>query len=461
MNILTTTDGADPNYLACVIECASPTPHPNADRLDIINVFGNDIVVGRGLYTKGDKLVYFPIECSIAIKFLSWANLLSKSELNRDQTTTSYFSTSGRVKAISLRGIPSQGFLFKVSELAKYYEISETSFNIGDSFDTVSGDILVKKYIKPTPSKGSGSSIKAIKIPKWVDKIIAVFPKPIRKRIHGMINLWYGRKLDVGVKSLIMDGEFKFHYKTEQLGRNIFILNPHDCITITEKLHGASGIYSNIKCKRPFSLLRYICNKLGCNIPETVYKFVYSSRQIIKTRRDGKYTGDIWGIIASELDGVIPNNIRLYGELVGWSSPDKHIQKNYDYSVPMGECEFRVYRVVENVDGESIEFGWDELVDICDRIGVKTVPLHYTGIASELFDIPIDDNWREEFLSKLKETYLDKPCKFCTTGAVQEGIVLRIENSPKKTAFKFKSPKFNILEGALRDNNSDDIEEDN
>ena len=39
-------------------------------------------------------------------------------------------------------------FLFKVSELVKYYEIDENTFNLGDTFDTVGDDILVKKYAK-------------------------------------------------------------------------------------------------------------------------------------------------------------------------------------------------------------------------------------------------------------------------------------------------------------------------
>lgn len=73
-------------------------------------------------------------------------------------------------------------------------------------------------------------------------------------------------------------------------------------------------------------------------------------------------------------------------------------------------------------------------------------------------DIPMDKDWNDNFLAKLKEAHLDKDCELCTTGVVN-GIILRIENNPR-TALKFKSPKFVIKESAARDNNEADMEEE-
>jgi len=257
-----------------------------------------------------------------------------------------------------------------------------------------------------------------------------------------------------------VDGEFKFHYKTEHLGKNIFILNPDDFITVSSKLHGTSAIYSNVLCKRPFNPFRTIANKFGANIPEVEYKFVYSSRSVLKNRRDGKFTDDVWGTIASELRDDIPEGYNVYGEIVGYSG-GKTIQKGYDYGVPVGECEFRVYRITYNLsDGKARELEWYEIEEFCIEHGLKTVPVYYNGLAKYLFmDIPVDDNWRDNFLSKLKETYLDKTCELCTTGVVNEGIVLRIESGEHKTALKFKSPTFVLKESAARDNNEEDMEE--
>jgi hypothetical protein len=43
---------------------------------------------------------------------------------------------------------------------------------------------------------------------------------------------------------------------------------------------------------------------------------------------------------------------------------------------------------------------------------------------------------------------------------VNEGIILRIESSESKKAYKFKSPKFLIQESSARDNNEADMEEE-
>ena len=460
MSILKITEGADPNYLATVVKVPTIKNHPNADKLELVEVFGNTIIIGKGSYTEGELVVYFPIESAISLKFLSWANLRDNAELNADGKTKGFFGKHGRVKAIGLRGMPSQGFLFKVSELAKYYETTENTFSLGDTFDTVGEDILVKKYVKGN-DRGSGEqNVKKSRVPAWLNSTIGYFPRPIRRSTYLFINAWYNRKAE-GIKSQIVDGEFKFHYKTEHLGRNIFLVKPEDFITITTKMHGTSAIYSNIICKKSFNPFRSILNKFGAKIPSTEYKFVYSSRSVLKNRRDGKFTDDVWGIIASELRDKIPEGYNVYGEIVGYTPGGAMIQKNYDYGVTKGECEFRVYRITQNLpEGKTKELEWYEIEEFCEAYTLLTVPVHYTGLASDLFDIPLDKDWHNTFLSKLKDLYLDNVCPLCTTKAISEGVVVRIESHENKTALKFKSPKFLIQESAARDNNEEDMEED-
>jgi hypothetical protein len=460
MKILKISEGADPNYLATIVKCPELKPHPNADRLELLTVFGNDVIVAKGMYFPGELLCYFPVESCISQKFLSWANLLDKAELNADGKTKGFFGAkNGRVKAIALRSIPSQGFVYKVSKLAEYYEIEEKTFSIGDTFDTVGDDILVKKYIKGDSRGSGGQNSKKSRVPEWLNKTINIFPRPIRRNAYIFVNAWYNRDNE-GIKSQIMDGEFRYHYKTEHLGKNVYLVNPSDFITITSKWHGTSAIYSNIICKKSFNPLRSIANKFGANIPDKEYKFVYSSRSVIKNRRDGKLTDDVWGIIASELQGNIPEGYTVYGEIVGHTPGGKTIQKNYDYGVPKNECEFRVYRITYNLTDGYRELEWYEIEEFCHEHGLKTVHVYYNGLAKDLFDIPLDKDWQDNFLSKMKETYLDNPCEFCTTGVVNEGVVLRLETKEHKTALKFKSPLFVIGESRARDNDEVDMEEE-
>lgn len=450
---------ADPNYLAAIIKCPELTDHPNADRLQITNVFGGDVIVAKNMYEAGEKLVFFPVESCISTKFLSWANLLDKPELNADGKTKGFFSPKhGRTKAVKLRGVPSQGFLYKVSKIAEYYGVDESVFVVGKSFDTVGDDVLVKKYIRQESNRGGVNAPKK-RIPKWVENTISVFPLPIRKKLYSGINYFYDKNRE-GIKSLIVDGHWHFHGKTEVLGRNIFTLNPDDEITISTKAHGTSAVFGNILCKKPFRVSRYLANNIGFETTEFEHRFVYSSRSVLKTRRDGKYTDDVWGAAASYLNGKIPENITVYGELVGWSSSNGNIQKGYDYGVPRGEFELWVYRATENVPDGVRELSWDEITKLCGNMGAKMVPLYYKGKASELFDIPIDDDWGVNFLKALKEKYLDKTCEICTTGVINEGIVLRNESKESKTALKYKSPLFLIKETSARDNGEQDMEEE-
>jgi hypothetical protein len=179
----------------------------------------------------------------------------------------------------------------------------------------------------------------------------------------------------------------------------------------------------------------------------------------IPTKRN--YTDDVWGVIAAELDEEIPEGFSVYGEIVGYTPGGATIQKNYDYGVTKGECEFRVYRITYNNGENTHELEWYEIEEFCYDHGLRTVPVYYTGEAKDMFpEIPVDDNWRDNFLAKLKEVHLDKDCDLCTTGVVNEGVVLRIENNPKRIALKFKSPKFVIKESEARDNNEVDMEEE-
>ena len=455
-----TSKESDPNYLASVVKITNISPHPNADKLEITKIFGNDIIIGKGLYAIGDICIYFPVECCISRKFLSWANLLDKPELNSDGETKGFFGKQSRVKAISLRGIPSQGFLYKVSELSKYYGIDSKCFKFGDTFDTVGEDLLVYKYVRNNV-KNSDSKTRR-KFPRWLNFVIRLFPNNIQKFLFTSINSLYGKN-KYSILSRIPDKKFNFHYKTEQLGKNIWLVKPDDYITIKPKFHGTSAIFSNMKLLKSFSIINLIKDIFNIEYDKFEYKLLYSSRSVLKNRKDGQYTNDVWGINAQKLDGVIPPNYAVYGEIVGFTPSGGAIQKKYDYGVTNFNNELYVYRLTftDPVTNKTSDLNSKEIEKFCDQYDLMQMPRYYSGPAKNLFDIPIDDNWSDTFLNKLKDTFLDKKCEFCNNNVINEGIVLRLEDSDAKKAFKFKSPKFLVEESSNRDNNEVDIEEEN
>jgi tRNA-binding EMAP/Myf-like protein len=461
---LKVSENADPNYLATVVKIGEITNHPNADKLELTEIFGNTVVLGKGSYVKDDLCVYFPVESCLSPKFLSWANLYDKEILNADGKTKGFFSQKGnRVKAVKLRGIPSQGFLYKIEELAKYYNISPRIFALGESFDTVGEDLLVTKYIRPEAKSNNENNTSKNKIPKWINTTLGIFPRTVRTTIFPVVKWYYGLSKDDGIKSLIVDGQFRQHYKTENFYKNSWILQPDDDITITSKIHGTSFCAGYVLCKRNLGLSESVLSYFGLNIPKTEYKLVYSSRNILQNRRDGKYTDNLYGKHAELIEGKLPKGVEIFGEILGWASPNKTIQSQYDYGVIKGESELWVYRA-SKVDecGNYYEFTWEEIERLCEEIGLKTVPVYFKGKAKDLFpDIPLNDAWGDNWMKKTKEKYLDKICEYCTTGVVNEGVVIKINSRETKPVFKYKSPNFLVRESEERDRDELNLEDEN
>jgi len=71
-------------------------PHPNADRLELAQVLGWQLVVPRGQYQVGEKLVYFPIDTLLPL------------DVSERFGVTKYLSKQ-RIRCARLRGEPSFG----------------------------------------------------------------------------------------------------------------------------------------------------------------------------------------------------------------------------------------------------------------------------------------------------------------------------------------------------------------
>ncbi|HEX5051885.1 MAG TPA: RNA ligase (ATP) [Planctomycetota bacterium] len=73
--------------------------HPGADRLEIARVLGWQVVVPKGRYRAGDKVVYFPPDAIVP-------------QEHSDRFGVTQYLSKGRVRCARLRGEPSYGFLF-------------------------------------------------------------------------------------------------------------------------------------------------------------------------------------------------------------------------------------------------------------------------------------------------------------------------------------------------------------
>ena len=458
---------ANVNYLAKIVRIENFKPHsdPEVTRLKCCVIDGFNIICGMdsepGLY------VYFPTACCLNPDFLKYANLYRHPELNSDPGQSGMFDDNGRVKAIRLRGELSEGFILPAVTLENYI-LSVTNVNIevkeGTEFDCVEHEGKVfwinKKYIpKNTRIPGAPGSGRSAKQPKGFDRII--------------------------------EDQFRFHYDTTLIKKCPHVIKPNDLISITEKVHGTSGISANVLCKIPRTwnakavawLAKHIfrCHVIGDVDYCIDYDYLYSSRTVIKNKyynkgvTDGFYGVDVWKYADNLVKPCLQKGMTVYYEIVGFLPNGGYIQKGYDYGcIPPKEGDtyqhgvhfkVMVYRVtLTNAAGNVHEFSAREVQQWCKFVGLTPVTEYYYGIASELYpELNTDDHWDENFIQKLandKRFFMECDSPTCDNKVPHEGIVIKSENM-KSEAFKLKCFKFLDKEGKALDKGESNIEDEN
>lgn len=445
------SENHNPNYLAKIVKLGKPVNHPNADKLQGFIIDHNRVWADFS-YNEGDVVVYFPIECCINPELLAYLNLFRDKTLNSDKEATGYFEQHGRVRALKLRGEPSEGIILPATQIEDWVETIvgkpvffslQTSFEdaIGNEFDCFNDIWICKKYV-----------------PKNFNTPGAPGSKKDRDKYS---------KVD-----LIVENQFRLHRDTEQLKKNIEKVKPDDIISITYKLHGTSAVFSNVLVKRKLNWFEKVLKKFGIAIQTEKYGNVYSSRSVIKDvdgialSEGGFYDVDIWGIVNNEVKDKLLQGITLYGEIVGYLPSGKYIQSQYDYGCNSNEHAFYVYRITyTNPEGHVHEFDWQSLKDYCNKFGLNYVPELYYGKAGDFgIEVIFKDtyksiatNFQEGLLEILTNQFLEKDCHMCKNKVPSEGIVLRIEKE-HRTAFKLKSFAFLGMESKQLDAGEVDIE---
>lgn len=494
-DILTMSKEGKSEYCCDVVQIGTVKPIEGSDFLAETLINGQSVVVRKDQVKEGELYFYASNECQLNEKFLSVNNLfeignyelnanfeevdalLKKAHFESDTAKATeykeqakkkvgFFSKSGRVRMIRLRKVPSYGFLFGKEEMVKYCP-KVASINMEDylnvDFDTVDGELFVKAYVPYNPNKEGRKSGRNNKAQKKIDRFDKIIP-----------------------------GEFMLHYDTKQLGKCIWMIQPSDTLTVSTKIHGASGIFSNVKVKNPIKLPphKWLVNKFiditgifksyRITNYEIVYDSVYSSRKVIKNQYinkkvdGGYYNTDIWGEYNELLKGKIEKGMTVYGEIFGYiTNENKMIQKDYDYGCAVGTNKFMPYRITsETEDGKKYEWNvsevkeWTEKLiekypEIKDRIQV--IPILYHGTLQDLYpNLDIHNHWNENVLEALKNDKehlgMELLEPMCKNKVYREGVVIRIDNDPTAEAFKMKSNGFYGYEQKAVDEGNVDME---
>ena len=443
-------------YNAYITKVKNVRPHPNADRLDLVDCFDNTVCVSRDSFAEGGLAVYFPTDGQLSEEFCQAHNLVRKKD-DAGNNIGGYMDPDKRnVKAINLRGEKSDGLIMPLDCLA-YTGVDLATLEEGFCFTTINGKEICCKYI----------------------------PRSNRRAAAGSGNRT--RKHRVPVAPL-----FAEHADTEQLAYNLSAFRPGDEIEITLKMHGTSGRTARLPVLKGYrrTFLDRLFRRQGTPIYENGY--VSGTRRVVLEDYEGGFYGDnsFREQHSKVFEGKLMKGETVYYEIVGFTSTGapimgdgnnekvgKDFVKQYGKTTTFsygceptglkkvyGQDEISIYCIEEeapqsdiyvyrmtmtNEDGFVVEYTPDFMRYRCEQMGVKCVPV-FTRFMLNDYDLELDTRTAGEIVKDIAERYYAGPDPIGKTHT-REGVVVRIINRPKFCAYKHKNFEFKVLEGIIKE----------
>jgi hypothetical protein len=296
-----------------VVRLETIKPHPNADRLEIAEVFGWQTVVGKGEFVSGDKAVYVPVDSVIPF------------ELAEKLKITQHLKHGSRVRAARLRGEMSYGFLFKCPEDLKTGEDAASFYGITKWEPEEKVSFRGKQVGKRTKFKRDWW--RTIKHLLW----------PLKGAI-GRIKQFFERCKFNGKYTDVVPG-FDKYTDIENIKNFPKVIDyENEVLVVTEKIHG-----TNFRCGW-IDGVWYVgsLNKVRIETKDDLYwkaSKLYDLKNILK---EGEILyGEIYGEKIQKLGyGVVGFDVRFFdlkrnGNYVDWKTFWNFLTDNKLYSVPI------------------------------------------------------------------------------------------------------------------------------
>jgi hypothetical protein len=410
------------NYAATVVAITRIVPLANCDNVVATPLLGFQAIVGKDTQV-GDLGIVFPAESQLSQAYASLNNLYRHGDrnANADADAKGYLEDNSRVKALKFRGHRSDCLFMPLSSLG-FTGADIDQLSIGDTFDKLNGHEICQKYVIKRPHTGT---------PRVEKNKAKVFKRVDEKFLPE-------------------------HYDTDNFFRNRDAIAPHRHVVVTQKLHGTSIRIGNTIVRRKLSLRERVAARFGVRVQATEFANVYGSRKVIKdVNNPGQqhyYGTDIWSEEGAKLDGLVPENFIVYGELIGWTADGAPIQKNYTYQVPEGTCDLYVYRVAfVNGQGRVTDIAWEQVKQFCADLGLRHVPELWQGFMEDFDPEQYLDVKFNEFIGVGVPLAKESPC--------DEGVCVRVDGLAPYI-LKAKSPKFLQHETKMLDQEAPDLEAD-
>lgn len=436
-------------YKAYITTLKNVRKHPNADKLLLADCFGNTVCVSLD-YTEGMVGVYFPTDGKLSEEFCAQHNLVRKKDENGVNIGGYLDPEKRNITAIKLRGEKSDGLFMPISCLDYCFNKGTAAENlsVGDTIDVVNGHLICEKYI---PKKANRTSAGGA-----------------------------GTRAHRRAKRSIAPTFFE-HADTEQLAYNLAAFKPGDLVEITLKMHGTSQRTGYLKVFK--GMKRTFWDKIFRREGTEIYDWGYVSgtRRTVLDDFDGGFYGSnaFRETHARKFEGKLRKGETVYYEVVGFTDTGagimgagnneklgKDFVKQYGKEtifsygcVPVIsvdsediQSDMYVYRMTStNEDGEVVEYTPDFMRYRCEQMGVKCVPVFWTGFIPENPGSATDPTITAgEWIKNKAELFYEGPDPVGKTH-VREGVVARVINRPKFTAYKHKNFEFKVLEGIIKD----------
>lgn len=423
---------SDQNHEVQVVQLKSVRAHPNADRLQLCTIFGNQVVIGLDA-KDGDIGLYFNCDLQLSDVYASSNDLIKRKDSDGNPAG-GMFEENRRVKCQKLRGEASDGFFAPISTLSHFGDISK--LKVGDSFSVFNKTQVCNKYIVKTRGKGTGG--------------LGVYSQAKKNPM------------------------FNEHKSTSHVGRNVDkLVDYKGLVVITDKLHGTSQRYGRVLVERELSWIETKMNQfLGkfIRIKKTEWGYLNGTRRVVLKNTDNEeQLRDL--AIAPFKDNLHKGEV-VYFEVVGYTPTgrfimppvdtkkmrDKEFTKNfansadkktmeYRYGCKEGAFDIYVYRIsTVNESGKEVDLTWDRVKARCSELGVKHVPERFVGTIAEL--VPSTEVCSEEILSVIDT--LSNGSDIVDPTHIREGVCVRLDSSEWNT-MKYKSFTFKTLESIEKD----------
>jgi hypothetical protein len=456
-------------YCGFVTNLKNVRPHPNADRMKLADCFGNTVCVGLSAQ-ENDVVIYFPTDGQLSVEYCAQNDLVRRKDENGNPAGGYLDPDKRNVKAIKLRGEKSDGITMPLESLA-YTGVDLATLTVGTQVTVINGHDICTKYIPKSNSKSSHSGGTGNKTRKHKDPVAPLFAE---------------------------------HADTEQLAYNLSAFKCGDEVEITLKMHGTSQRTGYLPTLQGYkrTLWDKITRKAG--VPVYDWGGVSGTRRVVLEDYNGGFYGsnEFREQHSKVFDGKLMKGETVYYEVVGFTTTgqpimstasnkklnDKEFIKQYGEEtvfsygctpdgkrVLYGEDEDGQFQITETVpqsdvyvyrmtmtneDGFVVEYTPDFMRYRCEQMGVKTVPVLWKGTIPDHPGSAEDPTITAgEWIKNVAERFYDGPDPVGKTH-VREGVVVRILNRPKFTAYKHKNFAFKVLEGLIKDTAvAPDIEE--